>query len=111
MQEEVTIQTADEVNRIDYMRTTNDMIAEQANDIQTNMDIISEQLNTIIDNTTSISPSTTTNTDLSTVTSLMEDINTTTVEANTQDILAKISKQQKQIDDINDKLVLILSKL
>ena len=49
--------------------------------------------------------------DLSNVTNLIEDIDTTIVEANTQDILIKLGQQQEQINDINNKLDLILSKL
>ena len=49
--------------------------------------------------------------DLSNVTDLIEDIDTTIVEANTQDILIKLGQQQEQINDINNKLDLILSKL
>ena len=49
--------------------------------------------------------------DLSEVTELIENIDTALVESNTQDILVKLNQQQEQINDINEKLDLILSKL
>lgn len=117
MAEEVIIQTADDVATIDYMMKTNDMINQQRNEMQTNIDMISEQLDVIIDNTnnntSSISSENTVteDIDLSEVTDLIENIDTTLVEANTQDILIKLNNQQEQINNINEKLDLILSKL
>lgn len=113
VQEEIIVQTADEVAQIDYKRLTNDIITAQTDEIQNNINNISEQLDVIIDNTNSNTydmpiPS---DIDLSNVTGLIEDIDTTIVEANTQDILIKLGQQQEQINDINNKLDLILSKL
>ena len=115
MQEEIIVQTADEVANIDYMRNTNDIINKQTNEIQNNMDIITEQLETIIDNTNTATISdvdvSSIDVDLSEVTDLIDSIDTTMVEANTQDILIELNNQKKQINDINDKLDLILEKL
>lgn len=111
MEEEVIIQTGDEVSKIDYMRTTNDIIAKQTDEMQTNIDTISEQLNIIIENTSSVTPTTSPNINLSEVTELIENIDTIPIESNTQDILVKINDQQQQINSINEKLDLILSKL
>ena len=114
MAEEVIIQTADEVSVVDYKRNINDAIDSQAEEIQNNMDTIAEQLDTIIDNTNNNSVNGTpiqTDVDLSEVTDLIENIDTTLVEANTQDILVQLNNQQEQIDDINQKLDLILNKL
>ena len=114
MAEEVIIQTADEVSVVDYKRNINDAIDSQAEEIQNNMDTIAEQLDTIIDNTNNNSINGTpiqTDVDLSEVTDLIENIDTTLVEANTQDILVQLNNQQEQIDDINQKLDLILNKL
>ena len=115
MQEEIIVQTADEVANIDYMRNTNDIINEQTNEIQNNMDIITEQLETIIDNTNTATISdvdvSSIDVDLSEVTDLIDSIDTTMVEANTQDILIELNNQKQQINDINDKLDLILEKL
>lgn len=110
MKEEVIVQTADEVGSIDYMRKTNNIIDAQTEEIQNNMDIVSEKLDVILSNTLT-TPTTNTDVDLSEVTSLIENIDTTVVESNTQDILVKINKQQQEIDDIKEKLDLILSKL
>lgn len=110
-EEEVIIQTADEVSNIDYMRKTNNIINAQTEEMQNNMDIVSEKLDVILDNTANVPTSMTNDANLSEVTSLIEDIDTTIVESNTQDILAKMNKQQEQIDNINEKLDLILSKL
>lgn len=115
MQEEIIVQTADEVANIDYMRNTNDIINKQTNEIQNNMDIITEQLETIIDNTNTATISdvdmSSIDVDLSEVTDLIDSIDTTMVEANTQDILIELNNQKQQINDINDKLDLILEKL
>lgn len=110
-EEEVIIQTADEVSNIDYMRKTNNIINAQTEEMQNNMDIVSEKLDVILDNTANVPTSVTNDANLSEVTSLIEDIDTTIVESNTQDILVKMNKQQEQIDNINEKLDLILSKL
>lgn len=116
-QEEIIVQTADEVANIDFMRKTNDMITEQTAEIQNNMDTISEQLDIIIDNNTNTisgysDPELVQNdVDLSEVTELIENIDTALVESNTQDILVKLNQQQEQINNINEKLDLILSKL
>lgn len=116
-QEEIIAQTADEVANIDFMRKTNDIITEQTAEIQNNMDTISEQLDIIIDNNTNTISGYSdlelvqNDVDLSEVTELIENIDTALVESNTQDILVKLNQQQEQINDINEKLDLILSKL
>ena len=113
VQEEIIVQTADEVAQIDYKRLTNDIITAQTDEIQNNINNISEQLDVIIDSTNSntYDMPISSDIDLSNVTNLIEDIDTTIVEANTQDILIKLGQQQEQINDINNKLDLILSKL
>lgn len=112
-QEEIIIQTADEVAQVDYRRLTNDMITTQTDKIQDNIENISQQLDVVIDNTNSstYNAPVSSDIDLSNITELVEDIDTTIVESNTQDILVKMNKQQEQINDINNKLDLILSKL
>lgn len=108
-EEEIIIQTGDEVSKVDYMRTTNDMLTAHSDEIQNNIDTITEQLDIIMDNTsTSSSVSPDISTDINT---LIDNIDTSMVESNTQNILIKLDNQQQQIDDINTKLDLILSKL
>lgn len=117
MEEEIIVQTADDVATIDYRMKTNDMVSQQAEEMQANIDMIAEQLDVIIDNTNNTVSSVsseyieTGDIDLSEVTDLIENIDTTLVEANTQDILVKLNNQQEQINNINEKLDLILDKL
>ncbi len=108
VQEEVIIQTTDEVSTIDYMRTTNEIINAQTGQMQNNIDTIVEQLDTILYNINDITPTQTNNTEIN---SLIGDINTDIIESNTQDIIIKINQQQEQIDEINRKLNIILEKL
>lgn len=111
--EEVIVQTADEVTKIDYMRVTNDILAEHNDTIQETINNISEQLDIIESNTNNIETPTS-SVDLSEVVEIIEDIgqvDTAVVESNTQDILVKLNQQQEQINDINNKLNMILEKL
>ena len=111
--EEVIVQTADEVSKIDYMRVTNDMLNEHSNTIQETISNISEQLDIIESNTNNIETPIS-SVDLSEVVDVIEDIgqvDTTVVESNTQDILVKLNQQQEQINEINNKLNMILEKL
>ena len=76
VQEEIIVQTADEVAQIDYKRLTNDIITAQTDEIQNNINNISEQLDVIIDNTNSntYDMPISSDIDLSNVTNLIEDI-------------------------------------
>ena len=76
VQEEIIVQTADEVAQIDYKRLTNDIITAQTDEIQNNINNISEQLDAIIDNTNSntYDMPISSDIDLSNVTNLIEDI-------------------------------------
>ena len=106
----IIVQTADEVSRVDYRRTTNDMIASQTENLQNTVETISNQLDAIVDNTSN-NIGISSDIDLSQVTDMIDNIDNTAIEANTQDILIKMNEQQKQIDDIHEKLDLILNKL
>ena len=110
MAEEFEIQTIADVKTIDYMRANNDIIEQTTNQ----SDMISEALidikDTIKENQNQV--------DLSEVTDLIENIDTTVVEVQTQDILNTVNEQQNEINeikesinDINDKLNQIISKL
>lgn len=113
VQEEIVIQTANEVSNIDYARETNNLIAQQQSETQSNMEVISNQLVSIKDAIVNNGGSgdTTSNTNLSEVTSLIENIDTTVVESQNQDILDILDSQQAQLDDIKEKINLIVSKL
>lgn len=111
--EEVIVQTIDEVANIDFVKETNDLIDNQTNDLQDSIDNVSTQLenieNAILDN--NIISDATASVDLSEVTTLIEDIDTTVVEAKTQDILNLLFQQQEQINRIEEKLDIILEKM
>lgn len=112
VKEEVIIQTADEISAIDYMKGTNKLIDQKNQETQDNITNISKQLDVIQDTITNINTGVPdSNVDLSEVTTLIEDIDTSTVQAQTQDILTILNNQQSQINDINEKIDLILSKL
>lgn len=112
VKEEVIIQTADEISAIDYMKGTNKLIDQKNQETQDNITNISKQLDVIQDTITNINTGVPdSNVDLSEVTTLIEDIDTSTVQAQTQDILTILNNQQSQIDNINEKIDLILSKL
>ena len=113
MAEEIEIQTAADVKVIDYMRNNNQII-EQTITEQTN------QVNNISDALTNIQDSldSQAQVDLSEVTELIENIDNTVVEVQTQDILTIVNNQQTEInniksnvDEINNKLDQILDKL
>lgn len=108
MEEEIIIQSSGEVSHIDYARDTAMLINQQQEEVKSNMDIISEQLNEIQG---TISTTTSATTDLSEVASLIEDIDTTVVQSQNQDILAMLNNQQEQINGIEEKLNLIIQKL
>ena len=99
VEEEIIVQTADEVNIIDYMKDTNNVINNELQTAQENMEIITEQLSYIQDNITTPTPIEPTN------------IDTGIIEVHTQNILSTVNQQQEQIDNIEEKLDLILNRL
>lgn len=105
MTQEIEIQTNDELKIIDYRKETNEIINEKLNQTEN----ISAQLDTIQTSINNIDNSG--NVDLSEVTDMIENIDTTIVEVQTQDILTIVNQQQEQINNINDKLDMILKKL
>ena len=104
MAQEIEIQTNEDVKVIDYRKETNEIINDKLNQNEE----ISTQLDTI---QTSIDNIDSGNVDLSEVTDMIENIDTTIVEVQTQDILTIVNQQQEQINDINNKLDMILDKL
>lgn len=110
MKEEVIIQTINDVSNIDYVKETNQLMNEQQTEIQTNMDIISEQLADIQDTIINVGNDTGA-TNVSEVASLINNVDTTLVESQNQDILNTLSNQQQQINTIEEKIDIIISKL
>lgn len=99
IEEEIIVQTSEEVNIIDYMKETNNIINNEIQTAQDNMNTISEQLSYIQDN---ITP---------TINNEPIEVDTSIMEAHTQDILLTINQQQEQINSIEEKIDLILNKL
>lgn len=113
MTEEIEIQTVADVRNIDYMRANNQFVEQVITEQINQTDTISETLTNIQGTLEEQSQ-----VDLSEVTNLIENIDTTIVEVQTQDILTTVNEQQEKInnmqesiDDINDKLNQILDKL
>ena len=116
MVEEIEIQTANDVKTIDYMKTTNNMINQTIEEQTTQTEMISEQLDNIQSSINNIEVSS--DIDLTEVVDKIDNIDTTIVEAQTQDILSVVNQQQERIDsmgesinEINNKLNQLLEKL
>jgi phosphoglycerate-specific signal transduction histidine kinase len=117
MAEEIELQTMNDVRTIDYMRTTNQAIDETISTQSEIINNISDNLDTITEAVIS-NPTVSTDIDLSEVHEKLDNIDTSVVETQTQDILSIVNNQQEQINDIknditsiNDKLDAILNKL
>lgn len=119
MSEEIQIQTVDEVKSIDYMKTTNEIISNQIDNQINNLEVLSDTLNNVNNTLNLINDSTTESpVGLTEVVESIDNIDTTIIEAQTQDILTLINSQQQQIDsiesnmnEINEKINQILSKI
>ena len=119
MAEEIQIQTADEVKNIDYMRTTNEVISNQIDNQLNSLETLSDTLDSVNNTLNLITDSTIeTPIDLTEVAESIDNIDTTIIEAQTQDILTLINSQQQQIDniesnidEINDKINQILERM
>ncbi len=104
MGEEIQIQTVDEVKTIDYMKNTNDLVNTQIEQQNNNLSEVANTLDTISNTLDSIDFSNTDSVSLSEVTESINNIDTTIVEAQTQDILSIVNSQQEQIDTIQSDI-------
>ena len=119
MAEEIQIQTADEVKNIDYMKTTNEVINNQIDKQLNSLETLSDTLDSVNNTLNLISDSAIeTPVDLTEITESIDNIDTTVIEAQTQDILSIINSQQQQIDniesninEINDKINQLLENI
>lgn len=102
MAEEIEIQTVDDVKTIDYMRETNNKINAQIEEQIGNITDISDTLDAVHNTLQSIDISNTV--DLSEVTESINNIDTTVVEAQTQDILTIVNNQQTQINNMQSDI-------
>ncbi len=100
MAQEIQIQTVDEVKTIDYMKNTNQIINNQIEEQAQNINDLSDTLDVMNDTLSSIVVSD--NVDLSELTESINSIDTTVVEAQTQDILTIVNNQQTQINSIKE---------
>ena len=100
MAQEIQIQTVDEVKTIDYMKNTNQIINNQIEEQAQNINDLSDTLEVMNDTLSSMVVSD--NVDLSELTESINSIDTTVVEAQTQDILTIVNNQQTQINSIKE---------
>ena len=98
-------QTASEVSEIDFKRITQDNIAAQTQVQEQIITNISDKIDSIEENIS------VPEVDLTEVTDMLADIDTNVISAQNQDIMDIVQNQQKQINNINEKLDLILNKL
>lgn len=118
MAEEIQIQTIDEVKNIDYMKATNEKINEQINEQINGIESLADTLDNV-NSTLNLISDATINTNIPTdIIDTIDNIDTTVIEAQTQDILATMNAQQEQINNIesninelNDKINQVLEKL
>jgi len=110
MGEEIELQTMDDVKTIDFMRTTtqaiNDTIGTQSdiiNNISDNLDVITEAVIT--------APTVSSDISLTEVNEKLDNLDTTVVETQTQDILSLVNSQQEQINNIQNDIISINEKL
>ena len=82
------------------MKNTNDLVNTQIEQQNNNLSEVANTLDTISNTLDSIDFSNTDSVSLSEVTESINNIDTTIVEAQTQDILSIVNSQQEQIDTI-----------
>lgn len=108
VEEIIEIQTATEVHQIDERRqmakTINNQVAEQTN----TMEVINDQLSSI---STTIDNMQVGDVDLTEVTDKLDELDTTMITTQNQDILETLANQQSQINGIEEKVNIILQKI
>ena len=107
MEEEIEVQTLVEVQQIDNRREIADTLNNQIQEQNNNMETITQQLDTISSSIDNIN----TDIDLTEVTDKIDELDTTMITTQNQDILETLANQQNQINTIEEKIELILQKL
>ena len=107
MEEEIEVQTITEVRQIDSRKEIMDTLDNQIKEQTVNMETITQQLDDISTNIDNIS----TDVDLTEVTDKIDELDTTIITTQNQDILETLATQQNQINTIEEKIELILQKL
>ena len=110
MEEEIQIQTTEEVKNIDYMKATNESINNQIEEQIGNIATLSNTLDNVSDTVNFIAETAIPNSNVD-VTEIIDAIDTTVVEAQTQDILTLINNQQEQINNIESMINEINEKI
>lgn len=105
VEETIEIQTVDEVHQIDERRQMSEIIDNQAEEHNNNLSNINDQLIAISDTIDNIQVG---DVDLSEVTDKIDELDTTMITTQNQDILETLSAQQNQINSIEDKIDNIL---
>ena len=109
MEEEIQVQTTEEVKNIDYMKATNEAINTQIEEQISNIDDLSNTLDDISSTVNFIAETTVPNT--IDVSEIVDSIDTTIVEAQTQDILQRqINNIESTVNEINEKLNELIDK-
>jgi len=107
MEEDIEVQSLAEVKQIDSRRDIIDTLDNQIVEHNSNMEIINQQLDTISSNIENIN----TDINLNEVTDKIDEIDTTIITTQNQDILETLAKQQNKINSIEEKLNIILEKI
>lgn len=108
VEEQIEIQTYAEVQQIDNARKTKQILDNQVETQIESMDIINNQLDNIVSTLDNVQVS---DIDLTEVTDKIDEIDTTIISTQNQDILETLSNQQDQINSIEEKVNIILQKL
>lgn len=110
MDAEFEIQTTEQVLNIRNREAIQNQVEQTINEITPNIntDIIDEKLDIIIDNITNTEEQ---NSQINVINEKIDDINTSFITTQNNDIIMKIEQQDLKIKTLEEKLDLILDKL
>lgn len=108
VEEIIEVQTYEEVQQIDNRREIANVLDNQITEQTNVMETINDQL---INISSTISDIQNPEVDLTEVTDKLDELDTTMITTQNQDILETLNNQQEQINTIEEKIELILQKL
>ena len=108
MEEIIEVQTVAEVQQIDARRELVNTIDQQIINQTDGMEAINDQLSSISDTIDNINVG---NVDFSEVTDKLDELDTTMITTQNQDILETLVNQQNQINSIEEKIDTILNAI
>ena len=108
VEEIIEVQTSAEVHQIDEKRQIVNTLDNQISEQTTNMEAINDQLTSISESIDNVQIG---DVDLTEVTSKIDELDTTMITTQNQDILETLANQQNQINSIEEKIDNILTKL